>query len=98
MEEYKTSVSNALHVPASSVSVSVYPGSVVAVTRVEVDTESEATRVANEVIRQCDAGNQFFGDSCTTPVISAVVLGGGSVTGDPHFKGAHFPRHFLDIS
>jgi len=87
VEEYKINVSNALDVPAWSVSVSVHPGSVVAVTRVEVDNEPEATRVANEVTDLCIAGT--LSDSCTPPVTSPVVLGGGSVTGDPHFTGAH---------
>ena len=86
VEEYKINVSNALDVPAWSVSVSVYPGSVVS-TRVEVDNEPEATRVANEVTDLCIAGT--LSDSCTPPVTSPVVLGGGSVTGDPHFTGAH---------
>ena len=90
-DEYIANVSAALGVPASSVGVSVSAGSVVATTRVDVDNDgTEAARIAAEVIAQCAGGS--IGDSCTLPVIVADALGGGSVTGDPHFLGAHGDR------
>jgi len=76
-------------VPQSHIFVNVNPGSVVVTTRVESDTAAERTRVTNQVIIECNAANVDFGSLCTTPTTDAVVLGGGSVTGDPHFTGAH---------
>ena len=85
---YIANVSSLLGVPASSVSVSVSAGSVVVTTRIGVDNNAtEAARIAERVPIECAFGN--LGDSCTPPVAVADAIGGGSVTGDPHFRGAH---------
>lgn len=85
-DEYIANVSAALGVPASSVSVTLSPGSVVAHTRVGVRSNAtEAKRIAAEATTICAQG--AIGSCTTTPAVSATAIGGGSIDGDPHLTG-----------